>query len=349
VLLPPLLLLILPHVNPRRMLQVLCVAVIAMGLYGAGQFLFGIKFLNGSDFQLPPFGGYYRASGTFNNGLTYSGYLLLVAPPLAMLGLAEGTRWRWLWLAGSALAVVGIFASLSRSAVVGLAASVLLLLFRFSRRLGLAAALIAAALIAVLAVGGPSLATRLQDDPWVQHSQLLQRFVLVAPTADRSAMDRILIWQAGLLGFLDRPIFGFGLGNNNPELGPYQHKVVEAHGWPDYQFTVGYGVPLHNIYLRALFDLGLVGLLCYLGLWGSVLLSIARGLRAAGPRERWEAALLWGLAAGLVASMAAGCFEDNFFDGEVQTIIVAQMALSLYVAWRVTRAAAERTARAAAG
>jgi len=335
--------------DTRRVLQVLCVAVIAMGLYGAGQFLFAFQFLNSADYELLPYGAFHRATGTFNNGLTYSGYLLLVAPPLGMLGLAERTRWRWLWLLGSALAVVGVFASLSRSAVVGLAAGALLLLFRFSRTLGLAAALAGATLVAVLVIGAPMVTHRLQANPWVQQSRLLQRYVLISPSADRSSMDRILIWQAGLLGFQERPIFGFGLGNHNPELGPYQHKVVEAHGWPDYQFTVGYGVPLHNIYLRALFDLGLVGLLCYLWLWGSVLLSIARGVRAAGPRERWEAALLWGLAAGLVASMAAGVFEDNFFDGEVQTIIVAQMALSLYVSWRVTGAAAARRGGPAAG
>ena len=160
----------------------------------------------------------------------------------------------------------------------------------------------------------------------------MRRFVLSDPADDTSAKDRLFLWQAGLLGFADRPLLGFGLFNHDPELGPYQRRVAAAHGVPDYHYSVGYGSPLHNIYVRSLFDLGLVGFLTYLSLWGAVFATIARGLRRLNPGDRWRSFLLWGLAAAMVGSMVAGFFEDNFYDGEVQTIIVIVMVLALHFA-----------------
>lgn len=335
ILLPLILGLVLPNVNNRRVLQVLCVAAIVMGLYGLYQFLFGHDPFYAYRPPLGVVGHFHRARGGFINALTYSGYLLPLVPLLAMLGLAERSTWRWIWLLGSFCAVIGIAVSMSRSAVVGLVAACLLLLFRWSRRVGIAATALVVAVVVVGIAAQSHILPELRQSALVQESGVLRRFVLIDPHDDPGVRERLLIWQAGMLGFRDRPVFGFGLGNHDPELGPYQHEVIIARGIPHYHFSVGYGVPLHNMYIRSLFDLGVVGLLTYLAMWASVFWVIARAVRSLDPADRWTAALLWGLAAGLLGSMAAGFFEDNFYDAEVQTLLLTLMLLALTTALRV--------------
>jgi O-antigen ligase len=334
ILLPAGLLWTYPHVDLRRTLQVLCVLVIVMGLWALPQFLFDADPLMAFRLPLGPVGPFFRAQGTFSHPLTYSGYMLIAAPLLGALAMAETGRARWMWLAGGVAAALGVGCSVSRSSTLGLCAAGLVLLSSRWPRLALALLVAACLAIATLATG-TRVVTRLVDSAWVQRSPLLDHFVDLDPRHNVSARERLLLWEAGLRGFLERPVLGFGLDRHNPELGPYQHRVLEAHGIPDYLFTVGFGTPPHNIYIGVLFDLGLVGAAAYLWLWGSVLVAIRRGLRAAAARDAWSRALLWGALAGLAGSMVAGVFEDNFFDGEVQALIVFTMTLTLYVSHRV--------------
>ena len=338
IVLPVLLLWVYPHVDLRRTMQVLAVMVIVLSLWALPQFLFDLDPLRAFRPSLGPVGPFYRAKGTFSHPLTFSGYMLIVAPVLGMLAAAERGRPRWLWLAGGIAAALAVGFSISRSSIIGLCAGALVLLFSRYRRMALAL-FVAACLAAAALVSGARVATWLVESDWVQRSPLLEHFLEMDPAKNTSKLERLLIWEAGLLGFKDRPFFGFGQDQHDPELGPYQHRVLEAHGMSDYQFSVGFGVPLHNIYVRMLFDLGIVGSAAYLFLWGSVFVAIVKGLRAAPPDDTWSRALLWGAAAGLVGSMVAGFFEDNFFDGEVQALIVFTMTLALHVSRRLRLAA----------
>jgi O-antigen ligase len=136
------------------------------------------------------------------------------------------------------------------------------------------------------------------------------------------------MWEAGWLGFREHPALGIGLGNDRRDYEQYRRLVAERHGGHRYLNPPDVGV--HNLYLQIAYELGLVGLAAYLGLVGSLFAWCAAGLRRAGPAHDLESGILWGTAAALAGSMAAGLFENNFFDSEVQNLLVILFGLVLH-------------------
>jgi O-antigen ligase len=342
VFLPFALLLALPHTGLRRLFGTCAVFVALFSVYGVIQYRYGVDWLRpeGQKIIRPYADGVFLAAGNFTHHITYGGVWLMLAVFLLALGTARdsGTvRLRALWTASGGLAALGTVASLARSAWLGLLAGLLILaLLRLPRRWSAALgslALLGVAGYAALALSGSWLEERFQD----KHTPaLVQRLIRTSPQYD---VDRVRMWQSGLLAIRDRPWLGAGMGHAGEVLPPYRQIVSERY---HYDYMLDAGVGLHDIYLQVAFDLGLPGLAAYLWVWGAIFAWSGKALgalRPGAPAARHPDAGLWrailqGAVAALAGSTVAGLFENNAYDKEVQGVILLLMGLALYAGLR---------------
>lgn len=232
----------------------------------------------------------HRIRGPFSHYMTFAGFLLICDLLLISSLLAPERRrqiWRWVALAAINAALLG---TLTRSAWVGLAlALTLLVLIRAPKLL---AAYVPVALAIVLLAPVP----------------VLQRIGSIPDLSDRSNYDRLCMARAGLAMIAERPVLGLG-----PEMVEELYPLYRPASAPRYQ------VPhLHNSFLQIAAERGVPSLLAYLGMVGLALTAGWRRYRSEGGRDGPRADLLLGLMVALVAFNLAGLFEYNWGDTEVQ-------------------------------
>ncbi|MBI4081706.1 MAG: O-antigen ligase family protein [Candidatus Lambdaproteobacteria bacterium] len=319
-------------VDRRRLLQAMLVPLVVMAVYGAIQYHWGVDWYRaagGKRIAPLPFGagGVFHAQGTFSHHLTYVGYMLMALVLYTALLLDDRGRERRGWAAGAAAAGVAVLLSMGRSGWLGALAGLLTLLARLRWRIGLS---IVTAVSGVVALVG-LLAWDGRLEAWLGPNQpgVVQRLALSTAT---HTQERLYLWEAGLLAIRDRPLLGMGLGNDRREFEPYRRRVAAERGGT---YTVRAGAGAHNVYIQVPMELGLLGLAAYLWLWGAQIAWCIVWLRRAGDRLPFERALLWGALGGMAGSMVAGVFENNFFDKEVQTMMLMLMGLALHAGLRV--------------
>jgi hypothetical protein len=149
-----------------------------------------------------------------------------------------------------------------------------------------------AAVVVMLALGAPQ---GLAHDwnrffsgatPRGNHGDLRQRL------SDPSNNGRSELWQVALQGFAAAPVHGSGAG---------MYQTI----WDLKRPRFGFNVNAHSLYLQALAELGVPGLVLLVVLVGAVLGGL--GVRARGPRRSLYGALLAG---GVVWAMHAGVDWD---------------------------------------
>ena len=129
-------------------------------------------------------------------------------------------------------------------------------------------------------------------------SSPLDRLLKPSESDLESSNIRLKLWTASGLIFQDHPIFGVGLYNFPKYLHQYLPPGVEL------EFVVP-----HNTYLEALVELGLIGLLLFLGVIGFTMLSLRRLRRAAiAAGDAYYAALATGVNSGIVGFAVAVFF-----------------------------------------
>lgn len=333
---PFLVLFALQWVDTRRLMRVFLVGVLAVSIFGIVQHYFGVERIHfGDKTSLGIVAGRFRSEGFFDNPLTYSGYLLIVAPVFLSLAWGESSRWRWGFLAGGVLAGTGVVFSLTRSGVIGLGVGLLILCYRVNRKITLllvGIVIIAGGVFTTAQIAGwmpkPSLET-------MRNMPIIFRRMYMIDLNHPSILSRLYLWEAALLGFQDKPLLGFGLNSHDVEMVPYQITVSDSHGGFDRGMRKD--SPVHNVHLRVLFELGTVGMIVYLWLWGTLFAWNRKWVLRDKGASPWESSLLWGIAAGLAGSLAAGIFEDNLFDAEVQTVITMMIGLSFHAGMEIRR------------
>jgi O-antigen ligase len=151
---------------------------------------------------------------------------------------------------------ISIVASLSRTGLVMLAlviAATLLLPYRLffrtaAQKLGYALSLAGAAVVAGIA----------GSTPFLHRAGTIFNFS--NPSGDRGS-GRLDLWRAALHGFRDHPWFGLGAGN-------FQAKALDLlQTTPGVNTAASYVAPgrvVHNAYIEALTELGVVGLALFL-------------------------------------------------------------------------------------
>lgn len=293
-----------------------CEAV--LGLY---QFLFQVG---------PPgfilLGRYMRAYGTFRQPNPYAGYLGLLLPlgyaavwvqgRIALTRRATmGERLLWgLALGASLLMVLGLAASWSRGALVGVVGDLMLVVLRLGRRVwlllliaGLLLVFLAPTLLGVLPAG---FIERL-GDAFTLIGQDLSAIEIT--DANFALVERYAHWQAAWRMFAQKPWLGVGLGQY-----PVVYPSVAIPRWQD---PLGHA---HNIYLNLLAEGGLVSLAAYLAL---MLAALSILWRRAGKTQGWERALALG-ALGMLGHLAAHSLFDNLYVHEMYLLVALVLGMA---------------------
>lgn len=216
--------------------------------------------------------GLLRMSGTAASPIEFGALLTILFPVAIHNSLYPTGRSlviRWFPVVAISLSLA---LSLSRTAYVGAAIALLVLLLGWPRRLRWGAIAIVALGSALMAVMAPrvfravrSIFVTAQDDPSI--------------TSRTESYD--VVWQF----FWNSPFFGRGLGTFLPK-----YRILD------------------NQYLGLLVNVGLLGLLAFLGIFAVAIVLLLQH------RARWTDERQRDLALSLTASMAAGALSLAFFD-----------------------------------
>jgi len=278
----------------RRVVDGVCAVGGLVALAGLAQYLSGF-----GDIER-------RIRGPFSHWMTFSGFLLL-CDLLLVAALLFGWRrlrrrglWAVAWRCGALLAInAALLGSLTRSAWVGAAVGVLLLVAVGAPR-ALAAVPLAAVVFVLLAP-----------------VPLLHRALSTLDLRDPSNYDRLAMAEAGARMIAERPLTGQG-----PDLVEERYPIYRPPS------AVRYWVPhLHDNLLQLGAERGLPAMAAFLALMTVPLVAAGRLYRREGGRLGPRADLLLGTLAALTAFLVAGVFEFNWGDTEVQRLALFVMAV----------------------
>ena len=221
-----------------------------------------------------------RVTGGFGHPNLLAGFLVVLVP-LTFAAAVVDRRWRLLHLAGLVLSLGGIYASFSRGALLAVA---LVPLFLLRGRW-----LLLLAPIGILALG------------FAVPSVLTERFALGGGNGAELA-SRSDIWRTAGAVWVERPLFGTGLGGFSGEYAAV--RVVGKQFLPNTNFKPP--PHAHNLPLQILAEQGLVGFAA-LGAVAAASVSAALRLRRAADRR------IAVLGSAVLASVV-GLFVHNLFD-----------------------------------
>jgi len=214
------------------------------------------------------YGGFaagYRPGWIFGDSNYFTLSALLVLPlSFYLLGILETWWQRWLCLACLAVMLFAVTLAASRGGFLGLAVAALLVALRADRtvyRLSLTALVLTPLLL-------------------LSPSSPLQRFMTPSHGDQESVENRELLWMAGLRMVEAHPVVGIGAGN-------FKTLVSTDPTWPTGRSWVA-----HNTYLEVAAELGVPGLLLFLGvIAGSYITArrVARGRASPVIRQVAEA------------------------------------------------------------
>ncbi|MCL4868627.1 MAG: O-antigen ligase family protein [Anaerolineae bacterium] len=317
--------------NPQTSLLILIILILLPALLQAaiGIWQFGLRGDGPVHFLI--LGRFYRAFGTFQQPNPFGGYMALNAALALGVLLGWGIHWAsgtkletqtskletilWLVFVAAAAAATGLalVMSWSRGAWLGFAAALGALIFFLPRRRWQGVMLVGAAAFGLwlalqLNLLPDAIAGRLTG--WQADFQLGDVRGVDINDNNYAVLERLAHWQAALDMARDHLWWGVGFGNYEP-------------AYPDYQL-INWPYPLghaHNYYLNLLAEIGVIGLIAYLFLWGNIFWQTIMLLKLAD--WRWR-----GVALGLLAcwtTLSVHHFLDKLY---VNNIYIHLGALS---------------------
>jgi O-antigen ligase len=276
--------------------------------FAVGSLVFGvvsfIAYLGSSHTYLAQGSG---AVGLQGDHVYFAIYQVISLPAaLALAAVEPRPERRAAFYAVAGIIVLSVVASLSRTGLVVLGVVVLATLllpwrvfFRHpGQKLSYAFALLAASTVAAAAGSAP----------FVARAQTILNFG--GPGGDRGS-GRLDLWRAALHGWHDHPWLGLGAGN-------FQAKALDLlQATPGVNTAAQYvaaGRVVHNAYLEALTELGVVGFALFLSLVGLTFWSLGRTWRwARAARDR----TLESFAVALLVSVLGFCVSMFFASNEL--------------------------------
>ena len=265
-----------PGRGRRAVATLLCSSAIAS--------LYGIVFFvaRGASFSA-------RARGFVGHYMTFAGQLLLLVSLASGIALMARTRhWRIGAILVAGIGAIALGGTFTRSAWIGLTAS-LLLMCAIARRGWLP--LLAGAIVLLVLVA-----------PSAYRERLASAFDPHHPVN----RERTFMWKAGLDMFRDHPIAGVGLED--------LHPIYDRYRSPDSHERAGH---LHSVWIQIAASMGVIGLVAFLLLYGSLVRATAQGLFAMIRAPGLAGGVRLGALGGLAGFLMAGSFEWNFGDEEL--------------------------------
>ncbi|HYH88402.1 MAG TPA: O-antigen ligase family protein [Solirubrobacteraceae bacterium] len=232
-----------------------------------------------------------RAAGPITDANDFA-YLMACALPLACYLLVEEKRRRLLWGFCFVVLVGATMATLSRGALVGLAALAPWAII--TRRVPVTGVLLGlVALVSVAALAFALWAPLLND-----------RLERKNNIASKNVGAREALWEGAVRMSVDRPLTGVGPGRFGIESPAYvRNNPIDLHE-----------PVVHNSYLHVLAEIGLLGLIGFVGFLASSWRLLSRGRRRAisiGDKDGQR--LATAMQASLVVAIAAGAFLSEQF------------------------------------
>jgi len=220
-------------------------------------------------------GGSWRVASTLGNPIYVGGFGLFLGYIGYLLGMQEKIFWRRLTAFGLGfLGVVGIFLSGTRGTLLGLMASigVLLLIYliflKGNKKIRMA---IGTIMLLGLVLLGILFAFR--TSPLVQSIPSVGRLVNSSLTGD-SAGTRLIAWGIAFESWQERPVFGWGPNNYYYAFNKYYRPASLYFGVGETWFDNA-----HNIIMNTLSTQGIIGVVSYLSLFVIAIVYCFRGYR----------------------------------------------------------------------
>lgn len=235
--------------------------------------------------------GQVRSAGASAYNPTTAAHMVLASSFVWILLAIEGRQRRALCAGLAALCLVALAMMAARSAILALAVTGLVLLWRYrARRI----------FPLVVALG---LSLSLAALPFLPETTT-QRFAAVfqgANTSDRTLLRRMSYNLIGVEQVIRHPVTGIGPGA--------YPTVYAGHEYRWYPGREQGGRQLHNAYMEVAAETGLVGLALFLAVLLTAFTAVVRTARA--ERDPQRAALARGLAYGFGAFLLASLFMPN--------------------------------------
>jgi putative inorganic carbon (hco3(-)) transporter len=275
--------LITQTLRSRRDVWLVVVAVLATGALQAGQLT--LSLLTGTQglTDMP------RATGTLIDPNLFAGYLVLMTPLVAAVGLALPLRFSAIPTALAVTALsIALVATLSRSGWLGFLTSAIVLAALMRRR-RLHIVLGGAGIGAVIFIAGltGAIGSRLASSSTGPLEMLSSRWD---------------VWSAAAGIFLSHPLFGVGVANFVNFYPEYSHQP--------------YGLNhAHNLLLNIAAERGIVGLVTFCVVMVVLLRGVVRG--SASNTDRLDRALGAGLIASFAGFLVHSTFEVSYYDYKV--------------------------------
>lgn len=226
-----------------------------------------------------------RLSGSIGNPSFLAAYFILIIGCAGwLLTKSPGSKARASYIALIALNAFLLWHTQTRGAIIGFAAGLTLIgCLMLWRSMRAKALIIIITLLAVCTLGIGWLVAR-QDASFVRNNMTLNRLATISLT-DITAQNRIIVWGAGLRGFAERPMLGWGLENFRDPFNDYFNPAITrdigSSPWYD---------RAHNTVVEVAVASGLLGLLAFGLLWAWIGIALFKLYK----RSPWEGMLLGG-------------------------------------------------------
>jgi O-antigen ligase len=280
---------------------------------------------------------------TFGNRQLTAGFLVLVAPLMLALPMADLTPGRKIASQIAAvLACAGLLLSEGRSSWLGALVGVSVLaamVWRFhdSRRSSISHLKQAVIVPAVLILGAVGVFLMLSRSSATISNRAA---TLSSPKEDGSWAWRQEQWQGSLAMIAQKPLFGWGIGAY-----PIAQADFVKHGLPK-ELLVQRNPSLlemaHNEYLQLTAEMGLVGLLVYLALMITFFVTMIRSLKSR--RSSLGKAVVMGATAGVAAIAVDALANPALRFADVSMFFWALMGLGMAAARPATKESVEPVA-----
>ena len=249
-----------------------------------------------------------RIEGTLSTYMTFSGLLMLAGITALSWVMFQKPTQRWAW-ASVGVIVSCLLLTLTRQAWFGFLAALVFLIFFWRKKVLLLLPII----LLITYIASPlSTQKRVKD---------------MFSGEDVTFGMRVVLWKGGWEIFKDYPLTGCG----------FRCVDLVNSQYPDPTGYVARYRGMHNNLIQVAVDTGILGVTAWLGIWFCFFRFLYHKAIVLEKKdaERW---VTLGSTAAVLAFLAAGFFETNFYDSEVAMVLYFIMALPFSGTQNTTKA-----------